>query len=111
MAISPVNRAASAYMANAPSSVGPSARARKVESEPQGVEETGFSDRMAQAIDGVSEQQASADSLLAELAAGERVDLHGTMIALEKAEISLRTMVSVRDKAIAAYEQIMNMAI
>ena len=46
--------------------------------------------------------------MLKDLAAGKNVDLHGTMISLEKADISLRTMVSVRDKLISAYEQIMN---
>ncbi|HHO53588.1 MAG TPA: flagellar hook-basal body complex protein FliE, partial [Deltaproteobacteria bacterium] len=34
-----------------------------------------------------------------------------TMIELEKADIALRTMVSVRDKFIAAYEQVMNMSV
>ena len=33
------------------------------------------------------------------------------MIALEQAEIGLRAMVSVRDKLMTAYEQLMNMAI
>jgi flagellar hook-basal body complex protein FliE len=33
------------------------------------------------------------------------------MIALEEADIALRTMVSVRNKLVGAYEQVMNMAI
>ncbi len=51
------------------------------------------------------------DDKLAELASGENVDLHGTMIALEEAEITLRTMTAVRDKVVGAYQEIMNMSI
>lgn len=70
-----------------------------------------FADTLTQAIDSVSAEGARADDILAMLASGEQVDLHGTMIALEEAEIALRTMVSVRDKMINAYETIMNMSI
>ena len=66
---------------------------------------------MASAVDGVSEQQLAADDKLAQLASGENVDLHGTMIALEEAEITLRTMAAVRDKVVGAYQEIMNMSI
>ena len=45
------------------------------------------------------------------MASGEDVDIHGTMIALQEADISLRAMTSDRDKVIDAYKDIMNMAI
>ncbi len=70
-----------------------------------------FGPEPAQAVDRVDEAGKTADSTLKSLATGENVDLHGTMIELEKADIALRTMVSVRDKAIGAYEAVMNMAI
>ena len=70
-----------------------------------------FGDKLAKAVDGVSNQQLAADDKLAQLASGENVDLHGTMIALEEAEITLRTMTAVRDKVIGAYQEIMNMSI
>jgi flagellar hook-basal body complex protein FliE len=70
-----------------------------------------FGSELASAIDRVDGAAEAADAGLARLASGEEVDLHGTMIALEKADITLRTMVSVRDKAIGAYEAVMNMAI
>ena len=44
-------------------------------------------------------------------ATGENVDLHGQMIALEEANISLRTMASVRDKVVDAYQAIWNMPV
>lgn len=63
------------------------------------------------ALGHVDSLQHSADDALTLLGSGENVDIHGTMIALEKADIALRLTVSVRDKLVAAYEQVMNMAL
>ena len=71
----------------------------------------GFGDQLATAVDRVSDQQLKADDKLAKLASGEDTDIHGTMIALEEANITLRTMSTVRDKVVAAYQEIMNMSI
>ena len=71
----------------------------------------GFADKLAAAVDKVSDQQLTADDKLSKLASGEDTDLHGTMIALEEADITLRTMVAVRDKVVGAYQEIMNMSI
>lgn len=71
----------------------------------------GFENSITKAVDRVDASTRGADDALAALASGENVDIHGTMITLEEADIALRTMVSVRDKAIAAYQQIMNMAV
>jgi len=76
-----------------------------------GADAEAFGEALASAIDNVDAVREAADSKLAGLASGENVDLHGTMIALSKADVVLRTMVTVRDKAIGAYEAIMNMAI
>jgi len=70
-----------------------------------------FGDKLAQAVNSVSDQQIAADGKLSELASGKNADLHGTMIALEEADITLRAMVAVRDKVVNAYQEIMNMAI
>mgnify|MGYP001416924184 CR=1 FL=1 len=72
---------------------------------------SGFADKLTDAIDGVSDKQLHADDKLSKLATGEDIDLHGTMIALEEADITLRTMVAVRDKVVNAYQEIMNMSI
>ncbi len=71
----------------------------------------GFGEAVGRAIGRVDDLQHGGDAALVALASGGDVDLHGAMIALEEAEISLRAMVAVRDKAIGAYEQIMNLAI
>jgi flagellar hook-basal body complex protein FliE len=71
----------------------------------------GFANRLDKAVSAVSETQNHADDKLQALAAGDDVDIHGTMIALEEADISLRTMMTVRDKVVEAYQSVMNMAI
>lgn len=70
-----------------------------------------FQATLTQAVEHINEVQQTSDDMLKGLASGQHVDLHGTMIALEKADISLRAMVSVRDKLLQAYEQVMNMTL
>ena len=70
-----------------------------------------FAEQLDAAVGKVDGAQHTADSALAELASGENVDLHGTMIKLQQADVAMRTMVSVRDKVVDAYQTIMNMTI
>jgi flagellar hook-basal body complex protein FliE len=70
-----------------------------------------FAEQLGNAIGKVDTAQHESDDLLAKLASGESVDLHNTMISLQKADISMRTLVAVRDKVVSAYEQIMNMSV
>lgn len=70
-----------------------------------------FAAHLDAAVGKVDGAQHTADSALAELASGENVDLHGTMMKLQQADIAMRTMVSVRDKVVDAYQTIMNMTI
>jgi flagellar hook-basal body complex protein FliE len=70
-----------------------------------------FSDQLKSAIESVNDKQLQADSHLQAVASGQDVDLHTTMIALQEADITLRAMVSVRDKVVDAYQQVMNMSI
>ena len=59
----------------------------------------------------MNDLQHQADISVRELAAGRQKDIHQTMIAMEKAEISFQLMMKVRNKIIAAYEEIMRMSI
>ena len=43
--------------------------------------------------------------------AGGEANLHDAMIAMEKADISLRYLIQVRNKAIDAYQEIMRMQV
>ena len=70
-----------------------------------------FSDQLESALQTTSDSQKVADVHLQSLGSGNDTDLHNTMIALEEADIHLRSMVAVRDKVVDAYQQMMNMAI
>lgn len=59
----------------------------------------------------LSALQADADRLAAGLAAGEAVDLHEVMLALEKASLGLQLALQVRNKVVEAYQEIMRMQI
>ncbi len=78
---------------------------------PKGVEGPGFEARRETVIGQAGGAMGGATDALTSLASGDNVDLHGSMIALEKADIALRMTVSARDKFISAYEQIMNMSL
>ena len=71
----------------------------------------GFADHLRQAIQDVDSSNRIADTKLELLASGKDVDIHGTMIALQEADISVRTMTSFRDKLTEGYKNIINMAI
>ena len=55
--------------------------------------------------------QKEAEKAASDLAVGEKKNIHETMIALEKADISFKLMMKVRDKIVKAYEEIMKMPV
>jgi flagellar hook-basal body complex protein FliE len=69
----------------------------------------GFDKVLEKALEQVNKLQGQADQAIRELATGETEDLHGTMILMEKAELSLKLMVQVRNKLLDAYQEIMRM--
>jgi flagellar hook-basal body complex protein FliE len=72
---------------------------------------TDFGNVLTQAVQSVEQTQANADGALYRVATGQDADLHGMITALEEANISLRTMASVRDKVVEAYQAIWNMPV
>ncbi len=72
---------------------------------------SGFGEVLDLAVRAVDATQHDAAAQLQGLASGRDVDLHGTMIALEEANIALRAMTSVRDKLVDAYQTLWNMPI
>jgi flagellar hook-basal body complex protein FliE len=81
---------------------------RKVKEHNTGVS---FSERLEAAVKDVDQLQNAADTKLEMLASGKEVDIHGTMIALKEAELSMRLMGSFRDKVSEAYRTLINMTI
>jgi flagellar hook-basal body complex protein FliE len=70
-----------------------------------------FGDALMKSISAVNKAQVGADSAAEQIAAGETKNLHEAMIKLEEADISLRLMVQVRNKAVEAYQEIMRMTV
>ncbi len=58
------------------------------------------------AIGDVNEKQIEADNALGDIATGQVKDLHQAAISLDKAEISMKVMLEVRNKAINAYKEL-----
>lgn len=68
-----------------------------------------FLTMIGSALGNLSSSMATADNLAVKMAAGEDVDLHQVMIAMETASIGLQTALTVRNKAVDAYKEIMAM--
>jgi flagellar hook-basal body complex protein FliE len=57
----------------------------------------------------INEAQSQADVSVQSLLTGQGTNLHETMIALQKADVSFQLMLQVRNKIVGAYEEIMRM--
>lgn len=69
-----------------------------------------FVDSLVDGINKVEKTQQDADQAVTDLATGRRKTLHETMIAMEKADISFRMLMAVRNKLLAAYQEIARMS-
>lgn len=67
-----------------------------------------FKRALSQSVDDLNKQMAAANQSVEEMLLGKQ-DIHQAMIAMEQAGISLRLMIQIRNKIIAAYEEIMRM--
>jgi len=72
---------------------------------------TPFSDYVKQSLADVNGQMLDADQSINDLATGKNQDIHNTMIAMKKAEISFELVMQVRNKIISAYDEIRRMSI
>ncbi len=70
-----------------------------------------FGDMLTDLLAQTSEQQQNADRAIQQLHAGGEQNLHEAMIAMEKADISMRYAIQVRNKALEAYQEIMRMQV
>ncbi|GAA0889573.1 flagellar hook-basal body complex protein FliE [Rhodanobacter soli] len=71
-----------------------------------------FSDVLKQSLSAVGRNQLEAGRMAASFERGDPgADLGRTMIAVQKADLSLRTVVEVRNKLVDAYKEIMNMPV
>ncbi len=70
-----------------------------------------FSDALRNAVDDVNKLQHAANKAVQNVQTDNAGSLHEAMIALEKADISFRTLLQVRNKAIEAYQEIMRLQV
>lgn len=68
-----------------------------------------FSSTLQTAVEQISRLQSDADNKVAGLLNGSGEDIHSTMLAVEKANVSFEMMVQVRNKIVQAYQTISQM--
>jgi flagellar hook-basal body complex protein FliE len=70
---------------------------------------SGFGAMIERGLEAVSASEQQADALIQKLATGQDVQPHEVMIATSKAQLSVQLTVAVRDAALAAYREVMNL--
>jgi len=68
-----------------------------------------FSDLLTSAVGDVNALEEQASSAVRGLMTGTGIDIHQAMIATQKASMSFELALAVRNKAVQAYQQVMNM--
>lgn len=62
---------------------------------------------LQESINEVNTNQVKGDRALSDIATGQVKDLHSAAIAISKAEVSMKMMLEVRNKALNAYKEIL----
>jgi flagellar hook-basal body complex protein FliE len=74
-----------------------------------GVSNADFSAKLREALDDANQEQVQAQKAADDYASGKQNDLHGTMISMTEADVSLRLVSNVRNRVIEAYREVMRM--
>jgi len=67
---------------------------------------TDFAQELKNALGNVNDMQVQGEKAMSDIATGSVKDLHQAAIAIDKAEISMKLMLEVRNKALNAYKEI-----
>lgn len=70
-----------------------------------------FGSMLKDSINEVNRLQSDANKSIEKLQSNQSASIHETMIAMEKAGISFQTMLTVRNKALESYQEIMRMQV
>ena len=90
----------------------PQAGVHAISTEPAATGKVGFADALKASLDGVNSAQKAAEGLGSKFSMGDdKVSLSDVMISSQKANIGFQATVQVRNKLVAAYQDIMNMQI
>ena len=77
-----------------------------------GADAANFAEMLKGAVDSVNNAQQGADQLAQAFQLGQSdANIQDVMISLQKANLSFQTMVQVRNKLVAAYQDVMNMQV
>jgi flagellar hook-basal body complex protein FliE len=87
--------------------IAPDIQTNRADAKPQG----SFGDVLKSSLAEVNRLQKQADAAITELAKGDKVSLHETMIAMEQADVSFKLMMEVRNKIVEAYQEIMRIQV
>ncbi|HRT61008.1 MAG TPA: flagellar hook-basal body complex protein FliE [Syntrophales bacterium] len=90
--------------------IAPASTLKKPAGDPA-VSRESFGKALTDAIKDVNRLQLEADQAIRNLEVGKTGSLHEAMIALEKADVSFRAMMQVRNKILEAYQEIMRMQV
>lgn len=71
-------------------------------------QDSGFADKIKNAVRSVNDMNVKADKSAEELMQG-KTGIHEAMLDLQRADISLRILLQIRNKAMEAYKEIMHM--
>jgi flagellar hook-basal body complex protein FliE len=78
-------------------------------SAPSATSGVDFSSKLREALNEANETQVKAQQAADDYASGKQNDLHGTMITMTEADVSLRLVSNVRNRVIEAYREVMRM--
>lgn len=70
-----------------------------------------FTNIFSDAVNNLKQTEAVAETENEKLLTGETDDIHTAMIAAQKAEVAVNLAVTIRDKVITAYNEVMNMQV
>ena len=70
-----------------------------------------FANVLKDSLTQVNSLQHEADQAIQSLATGGPATLHDTMLAVEKAELSFKLMMQVRNKIVEAYQEVLRMQV
>ena len=70
-----------------------------------------FGEVLKDSLKQVNSLQQEADASIQSLATGGEASLHDTMLAIQKAELSFKLMMQVRNKIVEAYQEVLRMQV
>lgn len=66
-----------------------------------------FASLLKAGVDDVNKLQKTSEKAMSDIATGQVKDLHQAAIAIDKAEMSMKLMLEVRNKAVSAYKEVL----